>query len=71
MEETAETGPRIGEGGSRKKRRLGDLVQVTPGHSTHPCLPWFLVTTLLQRELAKRVKTALWNHNPDNLEACR
>jgi hypothetical protein len=37
-----------------------------------------LITILLQRELAeKRVNlgnpglTALWNHNPDNLEACR
>ena len=35
MEETGETVPRIGEGGSsrRKKRRLGDLVQV-PSSST-------------------------------------
>ena len=50
---------KIGEGGSsrRKKRKLGDVVL---------------------RELAeKRVNlgnaglTALWNQNPDNLEACR
>ena len=50
---------KIGEGGSsrRKKRKLGDVVL---------------------KELAeKRVNlgnaglTALWNQNPDNLEACR
>ena len=50
---------RIGEGGSsrRKRRRLGDLVakELAEGRVS----------------LGNPGLTALWNQNPDNLEACR
>jgi len=60
MEETAvAVVPRIGEGGSsrRKKRKLGDLVQKELADK--------------RVNLGNKGLTDLWNQNPNNLEACR
>jgi len=60
MDETAEANfSRVGEGGNsrRRKRKLGDLVQKE--------------VTEKRVNLGNVGLTALWNHNPDNLEACR
>jgi THO complex subunit 1 len=61
MEESTATapGPRIGEGGSsrKRKRRLGDVVQKELAEK--------------RVNLGNAGLTALWNQNPDNLGACR